>query len=83
MLEKQIVIDQIEVTESGCVQVRQATKIIENGVELSKSYHRWVITPGQDYSDQSEKVKAICQVIHTPEVIEAWNAKVAATENVG
>jgi len=83
MLEKQIVVDQIEVIESGCVQVRQATKIIENGVELSKSYHRWVIKPGQDYSDQSEKVKAICQVIHTAEVIAAWNAKIAATENVG
>ena len=83
MLEKQVEIDQIEIVANGSVQVRQATKIFENGMELSKSYHRWVITPGQDYSDQPEKVKAICQVIHTPEVIQAWNAKVAATENVG
>jgi hypothetical protein len=83
MLEKQVEIDQIEIVANGSVQVRQATKIFEDGVELSKSYHRWVICPGQDYSDQIDRVKAICAAVHTSEVIAAWNAKIAATENVG
>jgi hypothetical protein len=83
MLEKQVEIDQIEIVANGSVQVRQATKIFEDGVELSKSYHRWVIYPGQDYSSQIDKVKAICAAVHTPEVIAAWNAKIAANENVG
>ncbi len=73
-LEKQVIIDKIEVTENGAVQVRQATRIVEDGQQLSQSYHRWTIAPGQDYSDQDAKVKAICQVAHTPAVIAAYEA---------
>ena len=46
-LEKLIVVDQIEVVENGIVQVRTATKIIEDGKELSKTYHRHTIAPSQ------------------------------------
>jgi hypothetical protein len=74
MLEKQIAIDRIEVVENGTVQVRQATRIIEDGQELSKSYHRWTIAPGQDYSNQEANVQAICVAAHTPEVIAAYQA---------
>ena len=83
-LTKEVTIDKIEITENGVVQVRQATKIIEDGNELSKSYHRWTIAPGQDYSDQDAKVKAICQVAHTSAVIEAYEAaQAAARERIG
>jgi len=75
MLEKKVVIDKIEVLESGHIQVRQATKILEDGKVLSKSYHRWVISPGDDYSNQVEEVKNIVQVVHTQAVIDAYKAK--------
>ena len=76
-LTKEVVIDKIEVTENGVVQVRQATRIIEDGTQLSQSYHRWTIAPGQSYSDQDAKVKAICQAAHTPAVIAAYEAAIA------
>jgi len=77
-LTKQVIIDKIEVTENGVVQVRQATRIMEDGQQLSQSYHRWTIAPGQDYSDQDAKVKAICDAAHTDAVIEAYEAALAA-----
>ena len=77
-LTKEVTIDKIEITENGVIQVRQATKIIEDGNELSKSYHRWAISPGQDYSDQPDNVKAICAVAHTPAVIAAYQAQIEA-----
>jgi hypothetical protein len=77
-LSKEVVIDKIEIVENGVVQIRQATKIIEDGNELSKSYHRWTIAPGQNYSDQPDNVKSICAVAHTPAVIEAYEAFVTA-----
>ena len=65
-LTKEQVIDKIEIVENGTIQVRQTTKIIEDGNELSQSYHRWTIAPGQDYSDQPDNVKAICVIIISP-----------------
>ena len=74
-LSKEINVDKIEIVESGTVQVREVTRIMEDGNELSKSYHRWTIAPGQDYSDQPDNVKAICAVAHTPAVIAAFQAQ--------
>jgi hypothetical protein len=71
-LTKEISIDKIEIVENGTVQVRQVTKIMESGNELSKSYHRWSIAPGEDYSNQPDNVKAICAVAHTPAAIAAY-----------
>jgi hypothetical protein len=76
-LEKLTVVDQIEVVENGIVQVRTATKIIEDGKELSKTYHRHTIAPAQDYSSESDRVKAVCSAVHTPGVIAAYQAKLA------
>jgi hypothetical protein len=73
-LEKIAVVDKIEVTESGHVQVRTATRIVEDGAILSQSFHRHVIAPGQDYSQEDERVRAICAAVHTPEVIAAYQA---------
>jgi hypothetical protein len=79
-LEKLTVVDQIEVVENGIVQVRTATKIIEDGKELSKTYHRHTIAPAQDYSSESDRVKAVCLAVHTPGVIAAYQAKLANNE---
>jgi hypothetical protein len=63
------------------VQVRTDTIIDRDGQEISRSYHRHVIAPGQDYSGEDPKVRAICEVAHTPEVVAAYQAMLAsATE---
>jgi len=74
-LDKQTLIDKIEVVENGTVQVRQATIISEDGNQISRTFHRWCIVPSQNYSDQEDKVKDICRVAHTPEVIAAYKAQ--------
>ena len=74
------VIDKIEVTENGVVQIREATRIVKDGEVIAQTYHRSTIAPGQDYSDQDVKVKAICQAAHTPAVIAAYEAALAAAQ---
>ncbi len=83
MLEKQIVVDLIEVIESGCVQVRTKTAIMEDGNQISGSFHRHVVVPGQDYSNEDARVQAICAATHTPEVIAAYQAQQAANKPQG
>jgi len=79
-LEKEIKIDQIEIVENGTVQVRQATIITDNGNQISRTYHRWCIAPGEDYSAQEQQVQDICKVSHTPEVIAAYKAQQEANK---
>jgi hypothetical protein len=79
-LDKQTKIDRIEVVENGTVQVRQATIISDNGNQVSRTYHRWCITPGEDYSTQEQQVQDICKVTHTPEVIAAYKAQLEANK---
>jgi hypothetical protein len=71
-LEKQITVDLVEVIANSAVQVRTKTSIVEDGKELSYSYHRHVVAPGQDYSAEDAKVQAICAAVHTSEVITAY-----------
>ena len=79
-LTKETVIDQITVTENGIVLYREATRIMEDGVQLSQTYHRTSLTPGQDLTDQPQKVQDICNVAWTPEVIAAYEAQQAANQ---
>lgn len=80
MLEKLTAISQLEVTESNVVQVRTSTRIMEDGVKLSETYHRHCIAPGEDYSQEDAKVQAVCASVHTPEVIAAYQAIQAANQ---
>jgi len=75
---KQKVIDQITVSESGTVLCREATRIIEDGVLLSQSFHRTSLIPGQDLTGQPANVVAIAQAAWTPEVIAAYQAEAEA-----
>jgi hypothetical protein len=75
-LSKEQVIDKIEVVENGTLQVRQVTRIMEDGKELSSSYHRWSFTPGSDVSDQPANVQAIAAAAWTPGVITAWQERI-------
>ena len=79
-LEKQAVVDKIEVTENGTVQVRTATRIMEDGVQLSQSYHRHVVAPGDDYSAEDARVQAICKATHTKDVVAAYKAAQEAAQ---
>lgn len=71
-LEKQEIVDLIETIENGCVQVRTATRILDDGQIISSSFHRHVVAPGDDYSNEDARVQAICSAIQTPEVIAAY-----------
>ena len=76
-LTKTTVIDQITVTENGIVLYREATRIMEDGQQLSQTYHRTSLTPAQDLTGQPANVVAICNVAWTPEVVAAYQAQVA------
>ena len=80
MLEKQISQDKIEIVgQFKHVQVRTKTAVMEDGVELSSSFHRHVVSAGDDYSAESAELQAICAVVHTDAVVAAYAAHVAAS----
>ena len=80
-LEKVISEDKIEIVgEFKAVQVRTCTKVLEDGVELSSGYHRHVVVAGQDYSNESAAVQAICAAMHTAEVVAAYEASLEEGE---
>ena len=79
MLEKQISEDKIEIVGlHKSVQIRTCTKVLEDGIELSSGYHRHVVSAGDDYSNESPEVQAICAAVHTDAVVAA---KVAHDES--
>ena len=74
--------DKIEVVgDFAHVQVRTATVIKRDGEEISRSYHRHVVAPGDDYSAEDAKVQAVCSAVHTQEVIDAYAAHMEAQAN--
>ena len=77
-LTKTTVVDQITVTENGIVLYREATRILEDGNQISQTYHRTSLTPAQDLTGQPANVVAICNAAWTAEVVAAYQAQVAA-----
>jgi hypothetical protein len=77
-LTKETVVDQITVQENGIVLYREATRIMEDGTELTKTYHRSSLTPAQDLTGVPDKVVAICNVAWTADVVAAYQAAQAA-----
>ena len=78
MLEKVISEDKIEIVgDYKAVQIRTCTQVLEDGVELSSGFHRHVVSAGDDYSNESAEVQAICAVVHTADVISAYEASQA------
>jgi hypothetical protein len=73
-LEKVTVVDRIEVLENGSVQVRTATRIMEDGMQISGTFHRHVVAPGDDYSGEDIRVQGVCAALHTAEVVAAYQA---------
>ena len=95
-LSKVTVVDKIEVLEKGQVQVRTATRVLEDGVELSSSFHRHVVEPqvrtgyekdvsagtwaATDVTGEDARVAAICTAAWTADVIAAYKASVLAND---
>ncbi len=77
-IQKEVSVDQIEVVENGCVQVRTKTAIMEDGKQISGNFHRHVVAPGDDYAGEDARVQAICAATHTADVIAAYKAATAA-----
>jgi hypothetical protein len=77
-ITKETVVDQITVTENGVIFYREATRIMEDGTELTKTYHRSSLTPAQDLTGVPEKVVAICNAAWTADVVAAYQAAEAA-----
>ena len=78
-LTKQVVIDQITVTENGIILYREATRIMEDGNQISQTYHRSSLTPAQDLTGVPANVVAICNTVWTAEVIAAYQAAQEST----
>ena len=74
-ITKETIVDQITVTENGVVLYREATRIVDDGAELAKTYHRSSLVPNQDLTGIPPNVVAICNVAWTPEVIAAYQAQ--------
>ena len=77
-LEKVTTQDKIEIVgDYKIVQVRTKTAIVEDGVEISSSFHRHLVTPDADITGESADVQAICNAVHTDEVKAAYLAHLA------
>ena len=81
-LSKETVVDQITVTENGIVLYREATRIMEDGTQLSQTYHRSSLTPGQSLEGVPTNVAAICNTAWTAEIVAAYEAQQAANQLV-
>lgn len=78
-LEKQTVTDKIEVVgQFNALQIRQANQILEDGVVISQSYHRYVLQPDADVSGEDAKIQAVAAAVWTDEVKAAYAAHLTA-----
>lgn len=82
-LTKTTTVDQITVTENGIILYREATRIMEDGNQLSQTYHRSSLTPGQDLTGVPANVAAICNTVWTAEVIAAYQTQMAQNQPIG
>lgn len=73
-LSEKTKVDLIEITELNIIQIRTVTIIERDGVEISRSNHRHLIAPGQDYSNEDPKVQLIASTLWTQDVIDEYLA---------
>jgi urease accessory protein UreE len=73
-LEEKSVVDKIEVLLQGQIQVRRRDQVLKDGTEIAATYHRHVLSPGDDLSNEDPRVAAIAEATWTPEVIAAYQA---------
>jgi hypothetical protein len=73
LIERQLV-DLVELVQSNHIQVRTANIIERDGVEVTRTFHRHVLSPGDDVTNEDPKVQAIANAVWTEEVIAAYQA---------
>ena len=73
-LEKKEITGSMEVGDLGAISVRTDTVITDDGTEVSRSFHRKVISPGDDVSGEDARVQAVANAVWTDEVVAAWEA---------
>ena len=71
-LTEKTIIDKIEILENNFIQVRTANVIEKDGTEISRTFHRHVVNPSNDISEEDAKVQAVANAIWTEEVIAAY-----------
>ena len=81
MLEKQESYSQIELKESGHIQLRKTTTVLDDGEVLSQSHHRSVVSPLNDISDLPDNVQAVCNAFWTDELIANFQSQQNELEN--
>lgn len=74
-ITKTTIVDQITIDKSGIVLYRETTRIMEDGNQISQTYHRTSLTPAQDLTGQPANVVAICNAAWTDEVIATYQAQ--------
>lgn len=75
-IEKKIAVDLIEIVGDN-IQVRTRTSMMEDGKEISVSFHRHIVLPGECSDSEDARVKAVCAGIHTTEIVNAYRAEQA------
>jgi len=73
-LTEKTIVDKVELVETNHIQVRTATIIEKDGTELTRTFHRHVLSPGDDVSAEDPKVQAIANAIWTEEIIDDYQA---------
>ena len=81
-LTEKTIIDKIELIENNSIQVRTATVIEKDGTKLTRTFHRHVVVPGADITNEDPKVQAIANAIWTEEIIAAYSASIASNNSV-
>ena len=79
MLIKTVVLGSIEIFENRSMQIREDTVITEDGVELSRTYFRYVLNPGDDVTGKPDPIPDLAALLWTIEVILAYKQKMATT----
>lgn len=77
MLTKNTFIDQITIGEDKTIFVRETTIILDDNIQISKTYHRTTLAPGSDLTGQDQSVVDIANLVWTQEVVDAYIAKIA------
>ena len=71
-LTEKKVIDLIQITENGSLQIREANVIEKDGIIIAKTFHRYVLSPGDDVSDKEQRIKDIAAIVWTADVIREY-----------
>ena len=79
-LTERIEIGSMDVLPTGQIQVRVDTVIERDGEEISRTYHRHVVNPDADTSNEDQRVKDVANAVHTPAVKQAWADLLASQE---